>query len=69
MLSAEDYDALADFVRSLVHRIAAFPASGHVAVKDRVIAMFQTRTQAAIKRGFQARHPEMALARMLGDLA
>jgi enoyl-CoA hydratase/carnithine racemase len=85
-------DALADFVRSLAHRIAAFPASGHVAVKDRVNAIalapaedfrrdsdlfdegahsaeFQTRTQAAIKRGFQTRDPEMALARMLGDLA
>jgi enoyl-CoA hydratase/carnithine racemase len=29
---------------------------------------FQSRTQAAIKRGFQTRDAEMALARMLGDL-
>src|SRR4030095_4009454 len=27
--------ALGDFVRSLAHRIAGFPAAGHVAVKDR----------------------------------
>ncbi|MDB6011033.1 MAG: hypothetical protein JWL65_3283 [Gammaproteobacteria bacterium] len=32
-------DALADFVRSLAHRIASFPAAGHVAVKDRVNAI------------------------------
>jgi enoyl-CoA hydratase/carnithine racemase len=32
-------DALADFVRALAHRIAAFPAVGHVAVKDRVNAI------------------------------
>jgi enoyl-CoA hydratase/carnithine racemase len=85
-------DELADFVRSLAHRIAAFPASGHVAVKERVNAIalapaedfrrdsdlfdegahsaeFQRRTQAAIKRGFQARDAERELARMLGDLA
>jgi enoyl-CoA hydratase/carnithine racemase len=31
-------DALGDFVRSLAHRIAGFPAAGHVAVKDRVNA-------------------------------
>jgi enoyl-CoA hydratase/carnithine racemase len=29
-------DELGDFVRSLAHRIAGFPAGGHVAVKDRV---------------------------------
>jgi enoyl-CoA hydratase/carnithine racemase len=29
-------DALGDFVTRLAHRIAAFPAAGHVAVKDRV---------------------------------
>jgi enoyl-CoA hydratase/carnithine racemase len=55
LLSAEDYDAelakrygwnralpadaLADFVRSLAHRIARFPAAGHVVVKDRVNAI------------------------------
>jgi len=32
-------DALADFVRSLAHRIAGFPAAGHVAVKERVNAI------------------------------
>src|ERR1700752_2693219 len=30
---------LDDFVRSLAHRIASFPAAGHVTVKDRVIAI------------------------------
>ena len=32
-------DALGDFVTRLAHRIAAFPAAGHVAVKDRVNAI------------------------------
>jgi enoyl-CoA hydratase/carnithine racemase len=32
-------DALGEFVRSLAHRIARFPAAGHVAVKDRVNAI------------------------------
>jgi enoyl-CoA hydratase/carnithine racemase len=32
-------DALANFVTALAHRIAAFPAAGHVAVKDRVNAI------------------------------
>jgi enoyl-CoA hydratase/carnithine racemase len=32
-------DALDDFVRALAHRIAAFPAGGHVAVKERVNAI------------------------------
>jgi enoyl-CoA hydratase/carnithine racemase len=32
-------DALSDFVRSLAHRIARFPAAGHVAVKERVNAI------------------------------
>jgi enoyl-CoA hydratase/carnithine racemase len=31
--------ALADFVRLLAHRIAGFPAAGHVAVKERVNAI------------------------------
>jgi enoyl-CoA hydratase/carnithine racemase len=31
--------ALGDFVRLLAHRIAAFPAAGHVAVKERVNAI------------------------------
>ncbi len=84
-------EALDDFVRSLAHRIARFPAAGHVAVKDRVNAIAlapaedfrrdsdlfgegvrnpeaQSRIQAAMKRGFQTRDGEMALARMLDDL-
>ena len=32
-------DALGDFVRSLAHRIAGFPAAGRVVVKDRVNAI------------------------------
>ena len=32
-------DELGDFVRSLAHRIAAFPAAGRVVVKDRVNAI------------------------------
>lgn len=32
-------DELDEFVRSLAHRIAAFPAAGHAAVKDRVNAI------------------------------
>ena len=32
-------DALADFVSSLAHRIAGFPAAGHVLVKNRVNAI------------------------------
>ena len=31
--------ALGDFVRALAHRIAKFPAAGHLAVKDRVNAI------------------------------
>jgi enoyl-CoA hydratase/carnithine racemase len=32
-------EALGDFVRSLAHRIASFPAAGHAEVKDRVNAI------------------------------
>ena len=32
-------DALGEFVRTLAHRIAAFPAAGHAVVKDRVNAI------------------------------
>jgi enoyl-CoA hydratase/carnithine racemase len=32
-------DALDDFIRSLAHRIAGFPAAGHVAAKERVNAI------------------------------
>jgi enoyl-CoA hydratase/carnithine racemase len=82
--------ALHDFVSSLAHRIARFPASGRVVVKERVNAISlapanafrrdsdlfgegvgapeaQSRIAAAMKRGFQTRDAEMALARMLGD--
>ena len=83
--------ALGDFVRSLAHRIAGFPAFSRVAIKNRVNAITlapaddfrrdsdlflecarnpeaQSRSQAAMKRGFQTRDAEMNLARMLGDL-
>jgi enoyl-CoA hydratase/carnithine racemase len=85
-------DTLGDFVRTLAHRIAGFPAAGQVAVKDRVNAIAlataedfrrdsdlfgegvrNTETQRligiAMKRGLQTKDAEMALARMLGDLA
>jgi len=85
-------DELEDFVRSLAHRIAKFPAAGQVVVKERVNAIslpsaedirrdsdlfiqgvrspeFQVRMQAAMKRGFQTRDAEMALAHLLGELA
>ena len=35
-------DALDEFVGALAHRIAAFPAAGHVAVKQRVNAISQS---------------------------
>jgi enoyl-CoA hydratase/carnithine racemase len=85
-------DELGEFVKSLAHRIANFPAAGQVVVKDRVNAIAlppvedlrrdselfidgfrnpeaQSRIQAAMKRGFQNRDAEMALARMLVNLA
>jgi enoyl-CoA hydratase/carnithine racemase len=84
-------DELGDFVSSLAHRIAGFPAAGHAVVKDRVNAIAlapvddfrrdsdlfgeavrtpeaQSRTDAAMQRGFQTPEPERALARMLDDL-
>jgi enoyl-CoA hydratase/carnithine racemase len=32
-------EELGEFVRSLAHRIASFPAAGHIAIKDRVNAI------------------------------
>ena len=85
-------DELGEFVRSLAHRIAGFPATGHSAAKDRVNAIAlapaedfrrdsdlfgegvldpeaQRRIGAAMQQGLQTRDAEMALGRMLGDLA
>src|SRR4051812_15598778 len=83
---------LGQFVKSLAHRIAGFPAAGQLAVKERVNAITlaptedfrrdsdlfgegvrapeaQSQMQAAMERGFQTREAEMALGRMLGELA
>jgi enoyl-CoA hydratase/carnithine racemase len=38
-------EQLGDFVRSLAHRIAGFPAAGHAAVKDRVNAISLAPTE------------------------
>jgi enoyl-CoA hydratase/carnithine racemase len=38
-------DAVGDFVRSLAHRIARFPAAGHAVVKDRVNAIALARVE------------------------
>ena len=83
---------LGDFVSSLAHRIAGFPAAGHEVVKDRVNAIAlapvadfrrdsdlfggavhtpetQTLIAAALQHGLQTRDAELALGRVLGDLA
>ena len=38
-------DALGEFVRTLAHRIASFPAAGHAALKDRVNAIALAPTE------------------------
>jgi|SRR5262245_4039791 len=83
---------LGEFVRSLALRIAALPAAGRAALKDRVSAIAlapaddfrrdsdlflecarnpetQRRIRVAMTRGFQTHDGEMALGRMVGDLA
>jgi enoyl-CoA hydratase/carnithine racemase len=83
---------LGEFVRSLAHRVAGFPAAGRAALKDRVNAISlaqpedfrrdsdlflerardpetQRRTGLAMSLGFQTREGEMALTKMMGDLA
>jgi enoyl-CoA hydratase/carnithine racemase len=83
---------LGEFVRSLAHRIASFPAAGRAALKNRIDAIAlapaddfrrdsdlfverardpetQRRIRIAMARGFQTRDAEMALAKMVGDLA
>jgi enoyl-CoA hydratase/carnithine racemase len=55
-------DALRDFVRSLAHRIASFPAAGHAAIKDRVnaiaLAPSEDFTRDAEVFGMGLRNPE-----------
>ena len=55
-------DALNDFVRSLAHRIAGFPAAGQVAVKDRVnaiaLAPIEDFRRDSDLFGESVRHPE-----------
>jgi enoyl-CoA hydratase/carnithine racemase len=84
--------AIGEFVRSLAHRIAGFPAAGRAVLKDRINAIAlapaddfrrdsdlfverardsetQRRIRTAMGRGFQTHDGEMALAKMVGDLA
>jgi enoyl-CoA hydratase/carnithine racemase len=83
--------ALGEFVRSLAHRIARFPAGARRALKERVNAIAlaatndfrrdsdlfgelvrtpesQSRTNAAMKRGFQTPAGELGLSELLGEL-
>ena len=74
---------LGDFVRSLAHRSANFPAAGHAValptaedirrdsdlfIEGVATPEYRERMQAAMKRGFQTRDAEMDLGRMVGDL-
>src|SRR6185295_9524440 len=84
--------ALGEFVRSLAHRIASFPAAGRAVLKDRINAIAlspaddfrrdsdlfverardsetQRRIRTAMGRGFQTHDGEMALPKMVGELA
>jgi enoyl-CoA hydratase/carnithine racemase len=84
--------ALGEFVRSLAHRIARFPAAGQAVVKERVNAIAlapaedfrrdsrlfgeaaasvesQGIMREAMTRGFQTRDGELALGRLLDELA
>jgi enoyl-CoA hydratase/carnithine racemase len=84
--------ALDEFVRSLAHRIAGFPAAGRAVLKDRINAIAlasaddfrrdsdlfverardpetQRRIRIAMGRGFQTHHGELALPKIVGDLA
>jgi enoyl-CoA hydratase/carnithine racemase len=84
--------AIGEFVTSLAHRIAGFPAAGRAVLRDRINAIAlaptddfrrdsdlfverardsetQRRIRTAMGRGFQTHDGEMALAKMVGDLA
>jgi enoyl-CoA hydratase/carnithine racemase len=84
--------ALHEFVRSLAHRIAGFPAATRAVLKDRINAIAlapaddfrrdsdlfverardsetQRRIRTALGRGFQTHDGEMALPKIVGDLA
>ena len=84
--------ALGEFVSSLAHRIAGFPAPGRAVLKDRINAIAlapaddfrrdsdlfverardsetQRRIRTAMGRGFQTHDGEMALPKMVADLA
>jgi len=84
--------AVGEFVSSLAHRIAGFPAGGRAVLKDRVNAIAlapaddfrrdsdlfverardpetQRRIRIAMGRGFQTHGGEMALPKIVGDLA
>ena len=56
-------EALDDFVRSLAHRIAGFPAAGHAAVKERVnriaLAPIEDFRRDSDLFGESAKHPEV----------